>query len=97
MLLLLPGLAASAHPSQLCHVFKIILTSSCGLADKENQAVHQKLAWAEQQRSKGLSTIPSTIGVCSQHGPSPASLYSYQFFETADFLLVVHRCLKSMS
>ncbi|KAK9841253.1 hypothetical protein WJX74_002618 [Apatococcus lobatus] len=31
-------------------------------ADKENKAVHQKLAWAEQQRSKGLSTIPSTIG-----------------------------------
>ncbi|KAK9841252.1 hypothetical protein WJX74_002618 [Apatococcus lobatus] len=36
-------------------------------ADKENKAVHQKLAWAEQQRSKGLSTIPSTIGEELQH------------------------------
>lgn len=37
--------------------------------DKENDAVKAKLAWAEEQRAKGLPTIPATIAEEKTYNP----------------------------
>ena len=41
-------------------------------ADKENEAVQEKLQWAKAQRSANMPTIPSTIGV------SPYNSFKHQ-------------------